>query len=97
MFVLSGYFFAVSLWQLVKDFFIILTKRLHFWALLYLVSEQAKNLVGYRFLAVRVEINLDPIGCLADTLHKVGLFGFRRCGSGFICIHIDFLSALFAL
>jgi len=96
MFVLSAYFFAVCLWQLVKDFFIFLTKRLHFQAL-HLVSEQAKNLVGYRFLAVRVEINLNPIGCFTDTLHKVGLFGFRRCGSGFICIHIDFLSAPFAL
>jgi hypothetical protein len=82
------------LWQLVKDFFIIFTKKSQFRGLACFVAEQSHDFVGYGFLAVRVEINLNSIGRFADCLYKVGLFGSRRWGGRFVCIHIGFLSAL---
>ena len=87
--------------QLVKDFFIILTKRLHlrvFRGLAHFVVEHTDYLVAYGFLAVLVEVNSNPIRGLADTLHKVGLFLFGGGCVRFFAIHIIiFLSALFTL
>ena len=62
-----------------------------------LVSEHTIDFIAHGFCAGRAEMSYYLVSCLADTLHKVGLVGSRRCGGGFICIHIDFLSALFAL
>jgi hypothetical protein len=65
--------------------------------LINFVFEHTDNFVAHGFPRRWVEMDFNPIGRFADGFHKVGLFGSRRCGGGFICIHIDFLSALFAL
>ena len=51
------------------------------------VFEHTDNLVLHGFPAVRVKMDFDLIGRFADTLHEVGLFGFRG-RIVFIGIHI---------
>jgi hypothetical protein len=65
-------------------------KKLHLRALLYLVAEHTYYLVAHGFFACRAEMDVDLVCGLSDALHKVGLFGFRGFGSGFICNHNHF-------
>jgi hypothetical protein len=71
------------------------TKSSQFGALADFVAEQTHDFVAHGFPAVRVEVDFNLVGGLADTLHKVGLFGFRGGADVFFGSHIIiFLSGL---
>jgi len=55
--------------------------------MLYLVFEHTDYLVAHGFLACRAEMDIDLVCGIADSLYKVGLFSFCRCGRGFIGFH----------
>ena len=56
--------------------------------LAHFVFEHTDYLVAHGFFACRAEMDIDFVGGIADSLHKVGLIGYRRCGSVFFVIHI---------
>jgi len=48
-------------------------------------------------LALGLKVNLDFVGGLADTLHKVGSLCLYGCRDGFLAVHMINLSALCGL
>jgi hypothetical protein len=98
----------LSLKRNVKDFLITVEKKprsfttghcvihlqrgLH---LAYLISEHTVDFVAHGFVAGCAEMGCDLVGCLSDSLYKVGLssyVGANRLVYGHFVIHRVFLS-----